>query len=176
MNKTLIILCGQEGAGKSTLTKALVPHLKNGAAFDAETILQVNPFEFNENFQSLAISHAADLILNFFEHGFERIVAASFLNDRAWYDRFRALLPGNFDIYLIMLEANKETRDSRRIMREKPTSKEARDWLDNKYPPDTTLKESEVTGDYKYISIENSKLTVDETVRLIRAAVPQAFS
>ena len=101
MNKTLIILCGLEGSGKSTLTKALLPHLKNGAAFDAETILQVNPFEFNETFQNLAISHAADLIFNFYEHGFDTVVAASFINDRFWYDRFRTLLPGLYNIYLI---------------------------------------------------------------------------
>lgn len=175
MNKTLIILNGQEGAGKSTLAKALLPHLKNGASFDAETILQVNPFCFDENFQNLAISNAADLILNFYEHGFDTVIAASFLNDRPWYDRFRSLLPGHYNIYIIMLEANKETRDIRRIEREKPTSKEARDWLDNKYPPDTTFKEGEATEDYKYIAIDNSKLTVAETVGLIKATVPQVF-
>ena len=176
MNKALIILCGLEGSGKSTLTKAILPHLKNGAAFDAETILQVNPFEFNEAFQNLAISHAADLIFNFYEHGLDTVVAASFINDRFWYDRFRTLLPGLYNIYLIMLEADKKTRDIRRIARKKPTSKEARDWLDNKYPPDETLKDTEATGDYKYISIENSKFTVDEIIELIKTTLPGVFS
>jgi hypothetical protein len=107
------------GCGKSTLAKAITSHLKNGASFDAENILQVNPFEFNDKFQSLAIKNSVSLIHNFYEAGFETIVAGSFISDRGGYDRFRKLLTVNPNIIVVMLTANKSTRDERIITREK---------------------------------------------------------
>ncbi len=174
--QTAIILCGQEGTGKSTLAKMMVPMLKSGAAFDAENILQVNPFEFNDAFKALAIKNSVALIHNFFDAGFETVVAGSFINDRHGYDAFRALLKGTPKIYILMLGASKAVRDERRISRAKPTTKEWRDELDKKYPPDTTLRDLESSGDYKYVEIDNSGLNTLETFDRIRAAVPEVFT
>lgn len=146
--QTLIIICGQEGAGKSTLAKAITAHLKNGASFDAENILQVNPFNFDNAFKALAIRNSVDLIHNFYDAGYETVVAGSFISDRQGYDVFRKLLRGNPQIYIVMLGATKQTRDDRRLKREKPTTKEWRDELDLKYPPDRTFYDSQKTGDY----------------------------
>jgi hypothetical protein len=59
------------------------------------------------------------LIHNFYEAGFETIVAGSFISDRGGYDRFRKLLTVNPNIIVVMLTANKSTRDERIITREK---------------------------------------------------------
>jgi len=173
--QSLIIICGQEGAGKSTLAKAITPHLKNGASFDAEDILQVNPFEFDAAFQLLAIRNSVALIHNFFDAGYQTVIAGSFIGDRQGYDVFRQLLNVTPTIYVVMLGATKQVRDDRRVRREKPTTQEWREQLDVKYPPDRTLPETEASGDYKYIEIENSELAVEATIEVLRLAIPLAF-
>jgi len=173
--QSLIIICGQEGAGKSTLAKAITSHLRNGASFDAEQILQVNPFEFDEAFRALAVKNSVDLIHNFYDAGYQSVFAGSFIGDRAGYDAFRKLLKGSPKIYVIMLAASKQVRDDRRLKRGKPTTQEWRDHLDTKYPADQTLRKSQKTGDYAYLEIENSSLTIAETIECLRAFIPHIF-
>jgi len=173
--QSLIIICGQEGVGKSTLAKAITSHLKNGASFDAENILQVNPFEFSAAFQALAIKNSVDLIHNFYAAGYEAVVAGSFINDRKGYDAFRKLLNVSPKIYIVMLNAAKQIRDDRRIKREKPTSKEIRELVDTKCPPDPTLRDSQKKADYIYLEVDNSELTVDTTIECLRHSIPDVF-
>jgi hypothetical protein len=173
---TLVLLCGQEGAGKSTLAKGVTPYLKNGAAFDAENILQVNPFNFNDAFRALAIKNSISLIQNFFEAGFETVVAGSFIGNRDGYDAFRKLLQVDPKIYIVMLNASKVVRDERRITREKPTTREWRDDLDRRFPPDRSLYDSKSSGDYEYIEIDNSELTLAETLKQVCLQIPGVFT
>lgn len=174
--KKLLIICGQEGSGKSTLAKKIVPHINNGAAFDTENIAQVYPFEFNNNFQNLIIDNTLDLIHNFYEYGYERVVAGSFILDRGWFDIFRLKLKYDPTIYIVMLGATKSQRDMRRLTREKKSTKEMMDWMDNKYPADTTLKDSQKTGNYTYIEIDNSNIPVEESIIKIKELIPDFFS
>ncbi|HCG02046.1 MAG TPA: hypothetical protein DEV93_16070 [Chloroflexi bacterium] len=51
IERRLLIIVGQEGTGKSTLTRALVPHVQPGAAIDAEDVGQVNPWQWNDAFK-----------------------------------------------------------------------------------------------------------------------------
>ncbi|PIR86913.1 MAG: hypothetical protein COU11_03605 [Candidatus Harrisonbacteria bacterium CG10_big_fil_rev_8_21_14_0_10_49_15] len=169
--KKLLIIAGQEGVGKSTLTKALLPELENGAAFDAENILQVNPFVFGPEFKDLAIANSMALVYNFFEHGYERVVAASFINGQDGYERLKPKLKHNPKILVLQLTASQEVRDKRRIEREKPTTKEWRDIVDavREKPFD-----KEDPG-YTYAEIDNSELTVDETVVMIKERMVDFF-
>ncbi len=169
----LLIICGQEGTGKSTIAKAILPHLKNGAAFDAENILQVNPFEFDEKFKQLAIDNSAVLINSFFGHGCERVVAGSFIGDRAGYDAFKTKLEHSPKVFIVMLVASQEVRDKRRMERAKPTTKEWRDIADAKAPKDTTLGAAK--DEYDYYEIDNSGLTVDETIAEVKKKIPDFF-
>jgi len=173
--QSLLILCGQEGTGKSTVAKAITEYLRNGASFDAENMLQVNPFEFNDEFQALAIKNSIALIHNFYEAGYETVVAGSFIGNRNGYDRFRKLLSGKPNIIVVMLTTSKPVRDDRRIKREKPSCPEWRQALDNKYPPDRTLHDSEATGDYRYLEIDNSTLTLQATIEKLRQFAPGLF-
>ncbi|MDD4989307.1 MAG: hypothetical protein PHV42_02675 [Candidatus Pacebacteria bacterium] len=172
--KSLLIICGREGAGKSTLAKAIVPYLKNGASFDAENILQVNPFLFDENFQSLALENSLDLIHNFFEAEYENVVAGSFLIDQNHFDAFKAKLKYESKIYILMLTVDKGIRDERRLNRDKKTTKEWMDLVDSKFYLETSLRDN-ADESYTYFEIDNSKMDVADTIELLKKQIPQFF-
>jgi len=76
-------------------------------------------------------------------------------------------------VFLVQLCASKAVRDRRRIERLKPSRKEWRDALDQSYPEDATL--CDAPGDYHYVRIDNSALTLTETVERIKHALPEVF-
>ena len=69
--------------------------------------------------------------------------------------------------------ADYATFDRRRTERLKPSSKEWRDALDRSYPEDTTL--CDAPADYHYVRIDNSGVTLAETVERIKHALPEVF-
>ncbi len=166
--KKLLIVFGDEGAGKSTFAKRIVPHLKNGASFDAENILQVNPFEFNSQFIELGIANSLDLIHNFFEAGYERVVAGSFINTREQFDTFKSQLKYDSEIYVLQLVADKSIRDNRRLNREKPTNQEQMDWMDKTWPTSSSLKEMAGDGVYTFFKLDNGGQTIEQGIETVK--------
>lgn len=171
--KHLIIIVGQEGVGKSTLVRALLPKTNPGAQIDAEDIGQVNPFKFDSHFKHLLWKNVSTLIKNYWSAGLTTVIAGSFLNNYEDYREFRAYLPEEVSIYLVHLCASKSVRDERRIGRSKPSTKEWRDWVDKNYPEDNSLQS--VTADYHYIRIDNSDLSINEAICLIMEAIPEIY-
>lgn len=169
----LIIIVGQEGAGKSTIVRALVPETPRGAQIDAEDVGQVNPWSWNDSFKILLWNNVTALARNFWQAGYTNVIAGSFINDYSDYAHFRTRLDRDVEIYLVHLCASKAVRDRRRIERSKPSNKQWRDELDQTFPEDTTLGDAE--ADYCYIRIDNSDLTMEETVERIRKALPEVF-
>lgn len=172
-NRNLIIITGQEGAGKSTICKELLPQTPDAASFDAENVGQTNPWEMNEAFISLLWKNVADLTRNFWGAGYKTVIAGSFLTTHDELKKFREYLPPEASIIVLQLCASKETRDRRRIERSKPTAKEWRDDLDKRYPEDTSL--SQAHTEYRYVRIENSDQSAEETVRQIQKALPEIY-
>lgn len=173
-DRNLIVIVGQEGVGKSTLVRALLPHTKPGAQIDAEDLAQVNPFNFDEHFKQLLWKNVAALTQNYWEAGLPHVIVGSFLNDYQDYLGFRTHLPLKANIYLVHLCASKPVRDQRRIERPKPSTKEWRDWLDEHYPEDASLQSA--NAKYRYIRVANDMLSVDETVSYVVAAVPEVYA
>ena len=59
---TLILINGQGGAGKSTTAKTLLRMLRPAAYIPADSLVSVEPFEWNDALLGLGIRNAALLI------------------------------------------------------------------------------------------------------------------
>jgi hypothetical protein len=171
--RRLLIIVGQEGTGKSTLARALLPYVQPGAAIDAEDVGQVNPWQWDNAFKNLLWDNVAALACNFWQAGYANVIAGSFINDYADYVQFRSRLGGDVCIYLVQLCASRAVRDQRRIERPKPSAKEWRDNLDRSFAEDTTLREA--ATEYCYNRIDNSSLSVAQTVAHIKRVLPEMF-
>lgn len=91
--RRLVIVCGEEGAGKSTIVRALLPSTPGGARIDAEDIGQTNPCLMDDTFFGLLRRNVACLVENFWAAGYVNVIAGRFLRCHADYVSFRQLLP-----------------------------------------------------------------------------------
>lgn len=168
-----MLVSGQEGAGKSTIIRALLPHTPGGARIDGEDVGQVNPCRYDEPFFDLLRRNVAALVRNFWDTGYANVVAGSFVRNYPDYLAFRELLPRSCAVYLVELLVAKDVRDHRRVTRAKRTTQEWRDQVDLADPQDFTIRRA--TGDYRYIGIDTTRLDVAETVHGVRAAIPEIY-
>lgn len=173
MKRNLIIITGQEGAGKSTIIRALLPHTNDAAQIDAEDIGQTNPWKMNEDFMNLLWNNVNSLMNNFWNAGYSTIIAASFLNTYPEYKLFKKFIPKDTNVFVIQLSASQNTRNSRRKSRSKPTTEEWRKIADTKSPEDKTLEEANDT--YKFLRIENNDESVEVTVQRIKEKLPEIY-
>jgi hypothetical protein len=169
--RRLVIITGQEGAGKTTIVPALLPSVQPGAAFDAEAVGQVTPWQWDRAFTALLWDNVAALVGNFWQAGYRTVIVGSFVNDYADYVEFRPRLDAAVDISLVQLCASQTVRDQRRVARPKTSSKEWRDDVDRRYPEDTTL--GAAAADYRHVWVATSALSVARTVAQIRRALPE---
>jgi hypothetical protein len=169
----LIIVEGQEGVGKSTIVRALLPQTPKGAQIDAEDIGQVNPLEMDDGFFEMLGRNVAVLVQSFWQSGYTNVIAGSFLRDQADYDAFRSLLTPVAHVYLVYLVASKSVRDRRRDTRSKKTSHEWREVVDEVDLEDRTMG---VGGaDYQYLRIDTDRQSPTDTVASITEAFPAVF-
>ena len=170
----LIIIVGQEGAGKSTIVRALLPHTPSAARIDGEDLGQLNPCNMDADFMALLWQNMVALIMNFWNAGYPNVVAGSFFDNRQEYVQFRQELPADVCVYMVHLCASKAVRDQRRIDRAKPSTEASRDWVDSICPEDTTLRDDQ--QGYRYFRIRNDELSVEETIEAIRNAIPEVYA
>jgi hypothetical protein len=170
----LILVTGEEGAGKSTIIRALLPCTPDGARIDAEDIGQTNPCPMDDEFFDLLRRNVAGLVENFWAAGYVNVVAGSFLRGYPDYLAFRQLLRRPLAVFLVELVVDKEVRDHRRVTRAKQTTAEWRDMVDL-IPEDRTIREA-AGADYRYVSVDTTGLDVAETVRQIRSAIPEIYA
>jgi ABC-type dipeptide/oligopeptide/nickel transport system ATPase component len=169
----LIMIVGQEGSGKSTTVRALLKVTPQGAQIDAEDVGTVNPWRMDEAFIRLLHANVADLTRNFWDAGYQNVIAGSFMSNYSDYLKFRARLDRDANVSIIHLCATKQTRDVRRIERDKETSEEWRDMVDRADPEDSTLRNQD--GGYRYVRIANDALTAADTVAIVRRAIPEVY-
>lgn len=175
--RSLILVTGEEGAGKSTVMSALLPRTPGGAKIDAEDVGQVNPFIFNEPFLDLLWGNVTSVITNYWAAGYPTVITGSLLDGdtHASFQQFRKRLPDDIDVYVIHLSASKPVRDQRRIDRAKPSTKEWRDQVDASYPAGNTSLRDNAT-DYHYIPVTNDAQQLAETLDMIMQAIPKIYS
>ena len=172
--RRLIIVSGEEGAGKSTIVRALLPFTPNGARLDAEDIGQTNPCPMDDEFFGLLRRNVAGLVENFWAAGYVNVIAGSFLRCYPDYVAFRRLLSRPVPVYLVDLRVDRKVRDHRRITRAKQTTQEWRDMVDQ-VPEDQTIRDA-ADADYSYIGIDNTHLDVAATVDRVRSAIPEVYA
>jgi chloramphenicol 3-O-phosphotransferase len=170
----LIVVNGEEGAGKSTVIRALLPHTPRGARIDAEDVGQVNPCLMDDDLFDLIRRNVALLVENFWRAGYVNVVAGSFLREYSDYLAFRRLLPPPSAVFLVELLVAKDVRDRRRATRAKQTTQQWRDRVDL-LPEDVTIRQTS-DADYRYLGIDTTDLDVAETVRRIKAEIPEIYA
>jgi hypothetical protein len=170
----LIIVSGEEGAGKSTIVRALLPSTPYGARIDAEDIGQTNPCPMDDTFFELLRRNMAGLVENFWAAGYVNVIAGSFLRRYSDYVSFRQLLPQPSAVFLVDLLVDKRVRDHRRITRAKQTTQEWRDMVDQ-IPEDRTIRQA-AGADYRYIGIDTTDLDVAGTIQRIEDAIPEVYA
>lgn len=169
----LLIIVGQEGSGKSTTVRALLEVTPRSAQIDAEDVGTVNPWQMDDAFIRLLHANVADLTRNFWDAGYQNVIAGSFMSNYGQYQEFRKQLARDANVYIVHLCATKQTRDVRRIEREKESSEEWRNRVDRADPEDATLQNQD--GGYRYIRIDNDALTVADTVVSVQHAIPEVY-
>ena len=172
--RRLIIVSGEEGAGKSTIVRALLPSTPQGARIDAEDIGQTNPCPMDETFFDLLRRNVAGLVENFWAAGYLNVIAGSFLRRYSDYVSFRQLLPRPSAVFLVDLLVDRQVRNRRRITRAKQTTQEWRDMVDQ-IPEDQTIRQA-ADADYRYIGIDTTDLDVARTVQRIKGAIPEVYA
>ena len=172
--RRLIIVSGEEGAGKSTIVRALLPSTPQGARIDAEDIGQTNPCPMDDTFFDLLRRNVAGLVENFWAAGYVNVIAGSFLRRYSDYMSFRQLLPRLSAVFLVDLLVDREVRNRRRITRAKQTTQEWRDMVDQ-IPEDQTIRQA-ADADYRYIGIDTTDLDVARTVQRIKGAIPEVYA
>ena len=171
--RRLIIVSGEEGAGKSTIARALLPSTPQGARIDAEDIGQTNPCPMDDTFFDLLRRNVAGLVENFWAAGYVNVIAGSFLRRYSDYTSFRQLLPRPSAVFLVDLLVDREVRNRRRITRAKQTTQEWRDMVDQ-IPEDQTIRQA-ADADYRYSGIDTTDLDVARTVERIKDAIPEVY-
>ena len=183
----LLMIVGQEGAGKSTTVRALGEATPSSGRLDAEDVADTNPWQMDDAFLQLLWKNVADVTRNFWEAGYRTVVAGSFASNMDHYRAFREILNRdakvnfNVDVYVVQLCAGKPVRNVRRIERGKATSEEWRDMVDRVDPEDTTFAAAATAtaaatqGEFRFIRIDNEGTTVADTVERIRQWAPELY-
>ncbi|WJK32195.1 hypothetical protein [Solwaraspora sp. WMMA2065] len=169
----LVLVTGEEGAGKSTILRALLPHTPGCARIDAEDIGQTNPCPMDDGFFDLLRRNVATLVTNFWAAGYVNVLTGSFLRDYDDYLAFRQLLRQQTTVFLVELLVDRDVREHRRLTRAKQTTQRWRDRVDL-IPEDRTLREA-LDPDYRYIGVDTSALSVAATVQSIMDSIPEIY-
>jgi chloramphenicol 3-O-phosphotransferase len=171
--RRLILVSGQEGAGKTTIIRALLPHTPRGARIDAEDLGQVNPCLFDDAFWRLLRANVAGLVRNYWAAGFENVIAGSFFTTRDDFLDFRELVPKVDEVYMVQLLVQPEERQHRRLTRAKRTTQEWRDRVDQFDTVDTTIATNQ--EGYRYLAVDGTGMTPEQTVATIVREFPEIY-
>ncbi|MGI8485275.1 MAG: hypothetical protein ACR2OU_13550 [Thermomicrobiales bacterium] len=171
----LLMIIGQEGAGKSTTVRALGEATPSSGRLDAEDVAATNPWQMDEAFLQLLWKNVADVTRNFWEAGYQTVIAGSFASNIGHYHAFREILNRDANVYVVQLCAGKPVRNVRRIERGKATSEEWRDMVDRVDPEDTTFASSATNGEYRFLRIDIEGTSVADTIERIRQWAPELY-
>lgn len=158
--KKFIFICGANGVGKSTVSKALNNRLANSVYIDSEYCCSINPFEFNNQTIRLIKQNLSALMINSFQCDFIETVIFPYgfhgPRKQIFDDVIQELrLNGiRYGFHPIILECDVNENISR--MRN--------DNRDEKRIERALKNTRHIYGDYDYSRINTTNLTVSETI------------
>jgi len=116
----IILLSGFGGTGKSTVGTLLYEKLGNLALFEADHLFNIKPFVIGEKLGRIKLKNSLALIQNFLEEGYNNIIAVGLVWTQEELDAVVQKFSKDTQIFLIWLEAPKEIRFQRVLMRGEP--------------------------------------------------------
>ncbi|PIT92932.1 MAG: hypothetical protein COU06_02640 [Candidatus Harrisonbacteria bacterium CG10_big_fil_rev_8_21_14_0_10_38_8] len=165
MNK-LILISGQPGAGKTSVSRQLLSELSNTAYIESDSLITVNPFEMNERLNTLLLKNSVSLLNNYIFEGYQNIIICGLVKNQETLDSLVILLPENIEITLIWLRADKEIRKSRKQERGRDEADSSK-WLDfvDALIPDIDSFRLEKG---RYLSINTEEISITEVCSRIK--------
>jgi chloramphenicol 3-O-phosphotransferase len=164
----IILINGQGGTGKSSIANTLKNSLSSSAYIDADALIAVSPFNFNE-VDDLLLKNAVSLIHNFSEKGYEYIITAGLTRNQELLNKFQRLLNKEVDIMFIWLRASKEVRMSRKVGRSRDDADnlEHFEFVDTVYPD---IERFEIKNGV-YLEIDTSSKSIENIVSEIKSGM-----
>ena len=156
------------GSGKTTAAKALLWKLKKSAHIESDSLISVNPFIYDAHLEKLGIKNIALLIKNFFNSGYENIIISGLIRNKKIFNYFYKLIKPKTKMYIIYLKANKKSRAQRRLVRARDgaDTKKWIDWIDKKFPEDSTLNTSDEK--YAFLETDNNNQSIKKIIEEIK--------
>ena len=147
----LILINGQQATGKSSTAALLGSQLENSAVIDTDSLIVVNPWDFDSLIGTLAVKNVISLFENFKNAGYENIIISGLTRNQESLDNFLKELKFSGGIIFVWLRASKQERGDRMKNRNRDASDKPEwfDFGDNKIPDIDLIK---VPG--KYIDIQ----------------------
>jgi broad-specificity NMP kinase len=166
----ILLISGQVGSGKTTVAKRLLTTLDNAALIELDSLVAVNPFEFNDSLHNLGIENAVSLIRNFSKNGYEHIIVSGLIKNQKSLDSFfDSLLGAQF--FLVWLRADQAMRKQRKQSRARDDAdkEENFDFIDRltSDTPDFSIKNG------KYSIIDTTTKSVEDVVQEVQALIAQ---
>lgn len=158
--KKLIFICGANGIGKSTVSKALHHYLQNSVYIDSEYCCSINPFEFNHQTIQLIKANISALMINSFNCDFVETVIFPYGFHGPRKEIFDDVLQElrinhiNVDFHAVILECD-ETENVRRMRNDNRDEKRIERALKNT---------RHIYNDLHYPRINTTNLTISETM------------
>jgi cytidylate kinase len=161
--KKLIFICGANGIGKSTVSKALHSHLPNSVCIDSEYCCSINPFELNHDTIELFKANISALMINSFTCDFIETVIFPYGFHGPRKEIFDSVIQNlrnskmEYELHPVILECE-ETENFRRMRNDNRDEKRI----------ERALKHTrQIYDELDYPRINTTELTVSETVERI---------
>lgn len=111
----LVLIGGQEGAGKTSLIKALGKVTLGSAAVDAEGVGQVNLCLYDDAFFVLLRRNIAWLVDRYWQAGYSTVITGSLFWSYTDYRYFKIALTTAHEPYVVNLLVASEVRQQRHL-------------------------------------------------------------
>jgi len=157
--KTIIVVRGTMGVGKTKLCEELSKTLKDSFWLDGDCCWTMNPWVFSEENKAMVLSNIKHILRNFFENSSCKFILFSWvLHDMDILDDILAVLSNeNYDLRIVTLTCSEKVLISRLQKRER------KDLIEKSIKHLSLYDEK----DHGTLIIDTTNMTIDKTIERI---------